>query len=73
MLLLGLMYQRSLCLATPVAKMTVDTNATIAKKDYNVIESVQDGKIELLRDVSSSATNSMTETLSVISTRVDRI
>jgi hypothetical protein len=43
-------------------KMSVDTNATIAEKDNNVIESVQDGKNELLRDVSSSATNSMKET-----------
>jgi hypothetical protein len=42
--------------------MSVDTNATIAEKDNNVIESVQDGKTELLRDVSSSATNSMKET-----------
>ncbi len=42
--------------------MSVDTNATIAEKDINVIESVQDGKNELLRDVSSSATNSMKET-----------
>jgi hypothetical protein len=42
--------------------MSVDTNATIAEKDNIVIESVQDGKNELLRDVSSSATNSMKET-----------
>jgi hypothetical protein len=42
--------------------ISVDTNATIAEKDKNVIESVQDGKNELLRDVSSSATNSMKET-----------
>ncbi len=40
-------------------KMSVDTNATIAEIDNNVIESVQDGKIELSRDVSLSATNSM--------------
>ncbi len=43
-------------------KMYVNTNATIAEKDNNVVESVQDGKNELLRDVSSSATNSMKET-----------
>jgi hypothetical protein len=43
-------------------KMSVVPDATIAEKDNNVIESVQDGKIELLRDVSSSATNSMKET-----------
>jgi hypothetical protein len=43
-------------------KMSVDTNATIAEIDNNVIESVQDEKIELLRDVSLSATNSMKET-----------
>jgi hypothetical protein len=42
--------------------MSVDTNATIGEKDNNVIESVQDEKNELLRDVSSSATNSMKET-----------
>jgi hypothetical protein len=42
--------------------MSVDTNATIAEKDNNVIESVQDGKNELLKNVSSSATNSMKET-----------
>jgi hypothetical protein len=42
--------------------MSVDTNATIAEKDKNVIESVQDGKNELLRYVSSSTTNSMKET-----------
>jgi hypothetical protein len=42
-------------------KMSVDTNATIAEMDNNVIESVQDGKNELLRDESSSATNSMKE------------
>jgi hypothetical protein len=42
--------------------MSVDTDATIAEKDNNVIDSVQDGKNELLRDVSSSATNSMKET-----------
>jgi hypothetical protein len=39
--------------------MSVDTNTTIAEKDNNVIESVQDGKHELLRDVSSSVANSM--------------
>jgi hypothetical protein len=43
-------------------KMSVVPDATIAEKDNNNIESVQDGKIELLRDVSSSATNSMKET-----------
>ncbi len=43
-------------------EISVDTNATIAEKDNNVIESVQDGRNELLRDVSSSATNSMKET-----------
>jgi hypothetical protein len=43
-------------------KMSVDTNATIAEKNNNVIESVQDEKNELLRDVSSSTTNSMKET-----------
>jgi hypothetical protein len=43
-------------------KMSVDTNATIGEKDDNVIESVQDGVNELLRDVSSSAINSMKET-----------
>ncbi len=43
-------------------KMSVDTNATVAEQDNNVIESVQDGKNELLRDVSSTATNSMKET-----------
>jgi hypothetical protein len=42
--------------------MSVDTNATIGENDNNVIESFQDGKNELLRDVSSSATNSMKET-----------
>jgi hypothetical protein len=42
--------------------MSVDTNATIAEKDNNVIESVQDGNHELLRDVSSSAKNSTKET-----------
>ncbi len=42
--------------------MSVDTNATIGEKDDNVIESVQDGVNELLRDVSSSAINSMKET-----------
>ncbi len=40
----------------------VDTNATIGKKDNNVVESAQDGKNELMRDVSSSTTNSMKET-----------
>ncbi len=42
-------------------KMSVFSDATIAEKDNNVIESVQDGKNELLRDVSSSARNSMKE------------
>jgi hypothetical protein len=37
-------------------------DATIAEKDNNVIESVQDGKNDLLRDVSSSPRNSMKET-----------
>jgi hypothetical protein len=43
-------------------EMSVDTNATTAELDDNVVESVLDGKNELLRDVSSSATNSMKET-----------
>ncbi len=43
-------------------KKSVDTNATIAEKDNNVIESLQDGNNELLRDVSSSATNSTKKT-----------
>jgi hypothetical protein len=43
-------------------KMSVVPDATIAEKDNNVIESVQDGKIELLRDVSLSARNSLKET-----------
>ncbi len=43
-------------------KMSDDTNATIAEKDNNVIQSVQDGKNELLRHVLSSATNNMKET-----------
>jgi hypothetical protein len=42
--------------------MSVDTNATTGELDKNVIESVLDGKNELLRDVSSSATNSIKET-----------
>ncbi len=42
--------------------MSVDTNATTAELDNKVIESVLDGNNELLRDVSSSATNSMKET-----------
>jgi hypothetical protein len=42
--------------------MSVVPDATIAEKDNNIIESVQDGKIELLRDVSLSTTNSMKET-----------
>jgi hypothetical protein len=42
--------------------MSVDTNATTGELDSNVIESVLDGKNELLRDVSSSATNSIKET-----------
>jgi hypothetical protein len=42
--------------------MSVVPDATIAEKDDNVIESVQDGKIELLRDVSLSTRNSMKET-----------
>jgi hypothetical protein len=41
--------------------MSVDTNATIGEKDNNVIESVQDGVNELLRDASSSVTNSTKE------------
>jgi hypothetical protein len=43
-------------------KMSVVPDATIAEKDNNVIESVQDGKIELLRDVSLSVRNSMKRT-----------
>ncbi len=43
-------------------EMSVDTNASTAELDNNVIESVLDGKNELLRDVSSSTTNSMKET-----------
>ncbi len=43
-------------------KMSVVPDATIAEKDNNVIESVQDGNIELLDNVSSSARNSMKET-----------
>jgi hypothetical protein len=42
-------------------KMSVDTNTTIGEKDNNVIESVQDGVNELLRDVSSYTTNSTKE------------
>ena len=42
--------------------MSVDTNATTGELDKNVIESVLDGKNELLRDVSSSATFSTKET-----------
>jgi hypothetical protein len=42
--------------------MSVYANATIAEKDNNVIESVQDGKMKLVRDVLSSTTNSMKET-----------
>ncbi len=45
-----------------VHKKSVATNATIAEIDSSVIESIQDGKIELLRDVSLSAKNSMKET-----------
>jgi hypothetical protein len=41
--------------------MSADTNATTGELDNNVIESVLDGKNELLRDVSSSTTNSMKE------------
>jgi hypothetical protein len=37
-------------------------DATNAEKDNNFIESIQDGKIELLRDVSTSTRNSMKET-----------
>jgi hypothetical protein len=44
-------------------KRSVVPDATIAEKDDNIIESIQDGKIELLRDVSPSARNSMKETL----------
>jgi hypothetical protein len=43
-------------------EISVVPDATIAEKDNNVLESVQDGKIELLRDVSSSSRNSMKET-----------
>jgi hypothetical protein len=43
-------------------EMSVDTNATIGEKDNNVIESVQDGVNELLRDVSSSTPISTKET-----------
>ncbi len=43
-------------------EMSVDTNATTGELDKNVIESVLDGKNELLRDVSSSAANSIKET-----------
>jgi hypothetical protein len=43
-------------------EMSVDTNATTGELDNNVIESVLDGKNELLRDVSSSTTNSIKET-----------
>jgi hypothetical protein len=42
-------------------EISVDTNANIAEIVNNVIESVQDEKVELLRDVPSSATNSMKE------------
>jgi hypothetical protein len=42
--------------------MSAVPGATIAEKDDNVIEPVQDGKIELLRDVSLSTRNSMKET-----------
>jgi hypothetical protein len=41
--------------------MSVDNNATTGELDKSVIESVLDGKNELLRDVSSSTTNSMKE------------
>ena len=41
---------------------SVDTNATGEEKDNNVIESVQDGDKELLRDEQSSAKESMKET-----------
>ncbi len=41
--------------------MSVDTNATTGELDNNVIESILDGKNELLRDVLSSATNSINE------------
>jgi hypothetical protein len=40
---------------------SVDTNATIGEKDNNVIESVQDGDKELLRDEPSSTTKSTKE------------
>ncbi len=43
-------------------EMSVDTNAATGELDNNVIESVLDGKNELLRDVSSPATNSIKET-----------
>ena len=42
-------------------EMSVDTNATTGELDNNVIESILDGKNELLRDVLSSATNSINE------------
>jgi hypothetical protein len=41
---------------------SIDTNATVGEKDNNVIESVQDGVNELLRDEPSSATKSTKET-----------
>jgi hypothetical protein len=41
---------------------SVDTNATVREKDNNVIESVQDGVNELLRDEPSSDTQSTKET-----------
>ncbi len=43
-------------------EMSVYTDATIGQIDNNVVESVQDGMNELLRDVSSSTINSMQET-----------
>jgi hypothetical protein len=41
--------------------MSVDTDATVGEKNNNVIESVQDGVHELLRDEPSFATKSMKE------------
>jgi hypothetical protein len=43
-------------------KATVNTNATVGEKDNNIIESVQDGDKELLRDELSSATKRLKET-----------
>jgi hypothetical protein len=62
MLLIGLVYQKSLWLATPVAKWQFIPMQPLQRKITMSLNQFRMEKIELLRDVSSSTTNSMKET-----------